>query len=362
MRNNFNKSTIYNIVFLVFICILCIGCSPHKQNTQQQPDPIIVYDSLKRQIILEKPLTRVVIANAYNVDLTEMVDAIGALDTIVGIDQNILWNNIAFHDKFNKNQLICAREGLALNYEKIIETRPQALLISSKGSWSDAHKKLSKFGIKVIVIDTHDLEQFSTNCDLLGKIFGKEKKANEIKLFFEEKLNYVKKQLSDIENRKTVYFECGGPGATTMPRSYFYSLVKYTGGINIMDDAVERHVVPESIVLRNPEYIIKMSDRRWKYSYIPPTLTEHKLIKQEMLSRPGWDEITAVKKNNIFQLSFFAHSGASKIIGVLYVAKYLYPEYLPDLHPEKIFEIWLTKYLKLKYLPGHTYPAMSPDY
>lgn len=341
---------------------LSIGCGGHGQRESFPPKAIVVRDSLGRKIELEKPLTRVAIANAYNTDLTELVSALGCLDTIVGIDQNILWNPDAFHHKFTKEQLICAREGLAINYEKVIELKPQALLISSKGSWFDAQEKLENFGIKVIVIDTHDLEGFEANCDLLGEIFGKEERAREIKEYFGGQLAYVQKQLANIKDRKTVYFECGSPGATTMPGSYFYSLVKYTGGVNIMEDAVERHIVPEAVVLRNPQYIVKMADRRWKYSYQPPTERDQLLLRQELVDRPGWDEINAVKHDRIFQLSYFSHCGASKIIGVLYVAKYLYPDYLPELHPEAVFKVWLTKYLGLDYVAGHTYPAMGLDY
>ena len=69
-----------------------------------------------------------------------------------------------------------------------------------------------------------------------------------------------------------------------------------------------------------------------------------------------------IQDNDIFQLSYFSHCGASKIIGVLYVAKYLYPEYLPDLHPEAVFKKWVTEYLDLEYKPGHTYPVMPLNY
>lgn len=79
---------------------------------------------------------------------------------------------------------------------------PQALLISSKGSWFDAQEKLSAFGIKVIVIDTHDLEKFADNCDLLGKIFNREKQAAQIKAFFGGQFEYVKKQLNNISDKK----------------------------------------------------------------------------------------------------------------------------------------------------------------
>ena len=351
-------------LLFIFLCIgilfsfSLIGCSTEKENVKAKAT-IFIKDSLGRNISLDRPLKKVVVANAYNTDLTEMIVALGCLDAIVGVDQNILWNNEAFHNKFTSNDLICARDGLAINYERVIDMKPDALIISSRGSWHDAQEKLKKFGIQVIVVDTHDMEKFFVNCELLGNIFGKEQRAKEIMDYYGSRLAYVKKQLNNIDKRKTVYFECGSPGATAVKGSYFYSMVKYTGGINIMEDAVERHVVPEAVVIRNPQMIVKMSDPRWKYSYKPPTEEEQLAIRKELVSRPGWNEIEAVKKNNIFQLSYFAHCGAAKIVGVLYVAKFLYPEYLPELHPEEDFKVWVTKYLDLEYLPGHTYPKNS---
>lgn len=354
--------------FILLIIIVFLGMGFAWYNTDRQPKQenisgkIKFEDGIGRQIVLDRPLQRVVVANAYNTDMTELIVALGCLDRIVGVDQNILWNNEAFKNKFTKDQLICTRESIVINYEKIVELKPDALIISSKGSWYDAQEKLSNFGIKVIVLDTHNLENFEKNCQSLGKAFGKELRAAEIADYFGGQLDYVQKQLANIENRKHVYFECGGPGATTMPGSYFYSLVKYTGGINIMEDAVERHITAEAVILRNPDVIVKMSDRRWKYSYKPPTAEEQEMIRKDVTSRPGWEEIKAVKNNDIFQLSYFSHCGASKIIGVLYVAKYLYPQYLPDLHPEAVFKKWLTEYLQLDYVPGHTYPGMSLEY
>jgi len=363
MSTYFKENKILLCICFVILCLLGFCYRGQMQESEKQAQAsITITDSIGRTVGLEKPLKRVCVANAYNTDLTEMIVALGCLDTIVGVDQNILWNSAAFKNKFKKDDLICAREGIVLNYEKIISLKPDALLISSKGSWFDAQEKLSKFGIKVIVIDTHILENFNHNCDVLGKIFGKEERAKEIKDYYNGQLDYVKKQLANIPNRKTIYLECGRPGATTMKGSYFYSLVQYSGGINIMEDAVERHAVPEAAILRNPQYIVKLGDRRWKYSHIPPTEKEVMIIRNEMKSRPGWDEIDAIKNDKLFQLSFFSHCGASKIIGVLYVAKFLYPEYLPDLHPEQAFKLWMEKYLDLKYQPGHTYPPMSLDY
>ena len=70
-----------------------------------------------------------------------------------------------------------------------------------------------------------------------------------------------------------------------------------------------------------------------------------------------WSKISAVKNKKVLLLSHYVHGGASKLVGTMYIAKFLYPEYLPDLHPENVFQDWLTKYQHLDYIAGHTYPA-----
>ena len=92
-------------------------------------------------------------------------------------------------------------------------------------------------------------------------------------------------------------------------------------------------------------------------SYIPPTPEDEARIMSELKSREGWDTIDAVKNDRILLLSHYVHGGASKLVGTMYIAKFLYPEQLPDLHPEDVFKVWLEKYQHLPYVAGHTYPA-----
>ena len=47
-----------------------------------------------------------------------------------------------------------------------------------------------------------------------------------------------------------------------------------------------------------------------------------------------------------------------KLVGTIYIAKFLYPEYLPELHPEEVFKTWLEKYQQLHYIKGHAYPEL----
>jgi iron(III) dicitrate-binding protein len=142
-----------------------------------------------------------------------------------------------------------------------------------------------------------------------------------------------------------------------VPGDYFYDMVEYSGAYNIFGDAKNVQVNPEAVIERNPAYIVKVSEPKVNSSYIPPTAEDHARILSELKSREGWDTIDAVKNDRILLLSHYVHGGASKLVGTMYIAKFLYPDQLPDLHPEDVFKVWLEKYQHLPYVAGHTLPA-----
>lgn len=337
------------VVCLMIISIFISGC-----NNIKNENNTIIRDGIGRNVEVSLPLTRVVVANGYN---AELINAVGALDAVVGVDYGIYQDEEEYKGRFKYNQVI-GKSQRELNYEKIIELAPQALILTGNGNWEEAEKKLSKFGIKVIVVDAYYTDQFFDNCKLLGKLFGKEEKANEISEYFIKQLEYVQFNLKNAP-KKTVYFEYRREGNTTVPGDYFYNMVKFARGRNIFDDAANVSVKSESIVFRNPQYIVKVGESNIAAHYLPPDEKEFLRRKAEIINRPGWDSIDAVKNNKILLLSHFCHGGASKLVGTMYIAKFMYPELLPELNPEEVFKVWLEKYQGLKYISGHTYPAFS---
>lgn len=314
----------------------------------------VVVDSIGREVEIPSPVTKAVVANAYN---TEIINAINALDCVVGVDYNIYQDKESWQNRFTEDMVI-GKSQTDLNYEQIIQIAPEVLILTGNGSWEEAEQQLAPFGIKVVVCDAYFTDQFEKSCELLGQIFGKEEEANELTHYFMDKLDYISKQLEGVE-KKTVYFEYRREGNSTIPGDYFFNMIEFSGADNIFKDAANKTVESEAVVAKNPDYIIKVSAPDVYSSYYPPTLEDHQAIKDELCSRPGWDEISAVKNDNILLLSHYVHGGASKLVGTMYVAKFLYPDLLPDLHPEQVFHDWLTKYQKLDYIEGHTYPAFT---
>lgn len=339
----------------VVMCVSFMLLSGCGLNTNSASDnSIIVTDSIGRQVTIPKNITKAVVANRYNM---EVIKSIGASDKIIGVDYGIYQDQSAYGMVFNKDSVIGKSQG-SLNYEKIISLNPQILVITSNGSWEDAEKKLSPFGIKVVVLDAYYTDKFEETYTLAGKIFGKEQEAKQFIDYFKSKLEYINNQLKNI-SRKTVYYEYKKQGTTTIPGDYFYNMLEYAHVDNIFKDAKGTEIDIEAVVEKNPDAIIKVGEVGVDPHYKPSDVNEFLKRKQDIISRPGWQHIKAVKNDQILLLSQYVHGGASKLIGTMYIAKFLYPEYLPDLHPEEVFKEWVTKYQQLTYVAGHTYPAFS---
>ncbi|MDR1038557.1 MAG: ABC transporter substrate-binding protein, partial [Deltaproteobacteria bacterium] len=329
------------------------GCGSNNAPNMPSDGPVqTITDSIGRRVVIPDPVTRAVIANGYNL---ELINALGAIDKVVGVDQITFSDRDAYGKFFSQDQVI-GQNTNELNYEKIIELDPEVLIITANGAWEDAQKHLAPFGIKVVVLNAYYSGEYKENWALAGQIFGRETQARELTDYFADKLGLVQNHLQGVP-RKTVYYEYKRAGNTTVPGDYFYNMVVFAGGRNIFDDAKSVEVDPETVIWRNPEYIVRVGTVNVNGRYVPPTPAEFERRREEIFSRPGWDEISAVKNDRLLLLSHYSQGAAGKLVGTMYIAKYMYPEHLPDLWPEDIFKTWLEKYQHLPYIKGHTVPA-----
>jgi iron complex transport system substrate-binding protein len=343
---------VYSVIVLA--SLLFFGCGAPNPVVQNAAATQVIEDSLGRKVEIPRSVKRVAVSNSY---IAELIHCIGAIDTIVGVDYGIYEQQDIYRGRFSESSII-GKSTRELNYEKIIELQPEVLLITGNGAWEDAEKKLANFGIKVVVINIYYTDKFQENCAMAGKIFGKEKEAQAYYNFFAEKLAYVKQQLQNVP-KKRVYFEYKREGNTTIPGDYFAKILEYANAENIFDDAKNVQVNSDAIIFRNPDYIVRVGRANAVTQHKPPSVSEFEQIKKMIVERPGWSEIKAVKDDHIFLLSHYAQGGASKITGTLFLAKYLYPENLPELHPEAVFKEWLSTYQHLEYVSGHTYPDFA---
>ncbi len=335
----------------IFVFLEGIGSGICGKMTEPVHQTLIITDGIGRTLELRGTVDKVVVYNAYNV---ELIKGMGKGDKIIGVDANI--QKVKPYG-YTMDQVV-GKSQREMNYEKIIELEPTAVITTGNGSWEEAEKKLASFGIKVIVVNAYYTNEYASNCRLLGKIFGCEAQASRLAAVFTEPMDYINAQLKNVK-RKRVYFEYRRMGNTTIPGNYFYYMLEYAYADNVFKHAKSVTVSPEAIITENPDYIIKVSDDGVKARYLPPPFPSQMMTLETLKSRPGWDEISAVKNDKILILSHFVHGKGSKLMGTIYIAKFLYPEHLPDLHPEAVFKEWLEKYEGIDYIKGHTYPAFA---
>lgn len=337
-----------------FAAAILTGCGKSEKPPAKENAALTVTDSIGREIQLKGPARRAIVENAYN---AELITAIGAIESVAGVDYYIYQDKEGFNHRFTEDMLIGKGKG-EVNYEKVIDLHPDVFITTNNSTWSTTAEKLKDFGIPVVVVDAYYTDQFAKNVALLGKVFGREEAAQELSDYFTSQLAYIDRQLKDVP-KKTVYFEYRSAGVTTIPGDYFYKMVEYAHADNIFAAAPNVRIDPEAVALKNPSYIVKVSDTDVFSSYIPPTADDMQRIYDGIVSRPGWAHTEAVEKGNILLLSHYVHGGASKLVGTMYIAKFLYPEELPDLYPEEIFKTWVEKYQQRPYIAGHTRPAFS---
>ncbi len=332
-----------------------------KQEDVKKAETIILKDNVGRDVELPHPVTKAVVASRYN---NELIRACNAIDKVIAVDLNTAQDR-EYWAQFDPENTIGKGQS-ELNYEKIIELNPEVLILPDNGSYEEAIEQLDQFGIKVFVISGYDTADFENQIRNIGKMFDEEKAADKFINYFKEPIDYIKTALKDQE-KKTVYLETTTEYGTSFPGDYYANMIEYSGGKNVFDDYKgDRNntvIDPEEVITRNPDFIFKnvSPDKALKGTgvYEAPSGDLMQKNIDDIKKRSGWDEITAVKNNDVYAMSQFGHGGASKMIGAVYMAKWMYPELLTELDPDEIYREWLEDYQGFKNLEGHFYPELS---
>lgn len=320
---------------------------------------ITLTDNIGREVTLPYPVKTAVVANRYN---SELIRACGAIDKVIAVDMNTAQDR-EYWAIFDPDNTI-GKGGKELNYEKIIELNPQVVVLPSNGAVEEAEQTLEPFGIKVFVISGYDTSDFKNQISNIGKMFGTEEQAEKFYNYFNDKLEYINTQLANAE-KKTLYLEQVKDYQTTIPGDYFYDMQSLAGANNIFSEDYENinqnEIDPEVVIERNPEYIVKFltADAAMAGTglYEPPSKEQFQEKYNEIITRPGWESIDAVKNDNIFFMTQFSHGGASKLVGTMHIAKWMYPDLLPDLDPDEVWRAWMVDFQGFKDIPGHFYSS-----
>ncbi|MCL1879387.1 MAG: ABC transporter substrate-binding protein [Actinomycetia bacterium] len=249
------------------------------------PAAILVTDMAGSQVSLDGPAKRVV---AITPSDCEIIYALGAGDALVGRGTYCNYPK-------EIESVPVVQSGNDMNAEQIIALAPQVVVVSTMNQqgMADQIQGLKNAGIAVVLNDATTIDDTYKSIGLLGSILGKDSEASAL-------VNKMKQSFDDIKAKatgdgtKTIYFEVSPLqyGLWTAGSGTFEDEIATMLGLKnaFADVSSWQEISAEQVIERNPDYIVTifMFDGQGETPV------------QEIMGRPGWDKIAAVKNNAVF--------------------------------------------------------------
>ena len=297
------KKILSLITSIIVFSFILVGCS--KKD-------VVITDREGNEVTISNKLERIISTAPAN---TETLVELGLADKLVAIDT------------YSSDV-----EGIPSNIEKIDFLNPDAeaiiglepdLIIASghnkSGSSDDPFKLVKEAGISVVYIPSSEsIQGIYDDIMFIADITNTKEKGQEIVDNMKSQIDEISQKAKNVKEKKKVYFEIGpAPNLYSFGNSTFLNeMIELVGAENIFKDE-NSWLAPteESIIERNPDVILTNVD------YIDNPI-------QEIKSRPGWENINAVKNNQVYLIDKNSSSRpSSHIIKALNeMAKAIYPD------------------------------------
>ena len=180
--------------------------------------------------------------------------------------------------------------------EQIIALEPDVLIVTgmSKAGGDDPFKTVSDAGVCVIYIpSSSSIEGIIDDIRYVAEVMGVQAAGEQIIEDMENEIETIRAAGLTVTDKKTVYFEISAaPYMYSFGSGVFLNeMIELIGAINILGDQVSWiSVSDEAVLAANPDVILT------SVNYIDDPIGE-------LMSRDGWEEITAVRNGDIYYIS-----------------------------------------------------------
>ena len=318
----------------------------NKQNdVSTTNDKEQVQDSVGEKIVVDKKDGNSGIKSCivFNSSVYEMIKIMGGANTVVGVAESLAsssdfpeLNGKKTYGKWNDP-----------NAEAIIQAKPDVVFAYANYG-QEAMEKVRKAGITVVSLNFYVPSEIEEEIVTLGKILGNESMANE----YVKDLNEIQKLIS-TRTRSASKLRCYWEGYTD-----YSSVADGSGGNEIIALANLYNVYTSSaggaypkisdewILQRDPQVIVKMVSGT-KY-ILGKTINNYNAASakyNELTSRPGWSELSAVQNGKIIILNSSVGTTAfGCAVAPLMLAKVAYPEKFADIDVDAYTRNFYKKY------------------
>ena len=220
------------------------------------------------------------------------------------------------------------KEIFNIDEDNLREARPDLIISQDTCEVCAAYTSQVKKALEILPkkpqvysMDPHNLEEILETISKLGEILGENKKAKNLKEILQKRISYVKNS-SFKEKPKVLALEWIEPFFTA--GHWIPEMIEISGGINLISQRGEhsRKISFEEISKSDPDIIILM----------PCGFNVSRIIKEHtqfLKNNPKWNQLRAVKKNNLHAVdanSYFSKPSIRTITGLEILAKIIHPD------------------------------------
>ncbi len=280
----------------------------------------------------------------------EIIRILGASDKIIGTD-NMIVALPTYFPEFSKLPSIGNRKDM--NTEAVFDISPEAVIMPELGLSSEFGEKIESNGIDFIQLRMWESHTAVPALMTLSYILDETENAKNYISYQDKILNEIKTRVATIpeEKRKRVFVD--RPGDTTVAKGSGYSeAIEFIGGINIAKDVAKDtgtqlpEIDSEWVVEQNPDVIIGLC---WEGGYETNDINTLKKRYDEIIAKPGFSSMDAVKNDQVFITTYIDLLGPGYHLGLVKLAKMLYPELFADMDVKQIQNEYLTNWQHIDY-------------
>ena len=243
-------------------------------------------------------------------NLTEIVSAIGAADCLVGrcsacdYPPDVV-RNVPVVGDFGKPSM-----------EMLVAVRP-TLVLEVDMEDDSFTAEIKKHGIRAERIVCRKLDDIPHACLEIGRLLDHEVQARKLADNLIVGIAELRRTMKSENKRPLVFAEIWHDPLTTAGRNSFLSdLIALAGGRNAGDEVEQDYYLaaPEWVVSANPDIILDL------HTTTPGS------VKEQFLSRPGWQNVKAVSTGRIYgglKTDLILRPGPRVLEGIAELRKYI---------------------------------------
>ena len=261
---------------------MLVGCG---ETADESEGGISVTDMSGDEVTLEAPAEKIVALTASD---CEILYSIGAGSTVVGRGEYCDYPAEVL-------DVGSVQSGSDTNIEEILALEPDLVVMGTMAQTEEQVNDIRNAGIEVYVSDARKISEVYDNIELLGTLTGHEDEASVVVDNMKTTFTDIESMVEAEEPAKTVYFEVSPIqyGLWTAGTSTFMNEIATMLGVENAFSDVDgwAEVSEEQVIERNPNIIVTTT----MYFGEGPT------PKEEILSRAGWDNLTAIQNNMVYE-------------------------------------------------------------